>query len=154
MNWINQYQFFILLGLLIASFAITAWQVFDLKKKVTAILGGDKETPPDFQKDLIRRLARLEAKFEEFEPRLKSVEEISKISVQKIGFLRFNPFQDTGSDQSFILALLDHEDNGVVISSLYMRDGIRIYAKKIEAGKSKHPLSEEEKKVLEETINR
>lgn len=71
--------------------------------------------------------------------------------IQKIGLLRFNPFKDTGGDQSFILSLVDGNDTGVIISALYSRSGTRWYAKKVTNGKSKeHELSEEEKKVLKE----
>ena len=76
------------------------------------------------------------------------------MSVQKVGFLRFNPFQDTGGDNSFALALLDRENNGVILSSFYTREGVRIYAKQIENGASRQALSDEEKKVLEEALNR
>lgn len=71
--------------------------------------------------------------------------------IQKIGLLRFNPFKDTGGDQSFILALLDGNDTGVVISGLYSRAGTRWYAKKIKESKGvEHELSEEEKQAIKE----
>lgn len=71
--------------------------------------------------------------------------------IQKIGLLRFNPFKDTGGDQSFILSLLDGNDNGIVISGLYSRAGTRWYAKKVSKGEGvEHVLSEEEKKALKE----
>jgi hypothetical protein len=71
--------------------------------------------------------------------------------IQKIGLLRFNPFKDTGGDQSFILALLDGKDTGVVISGLYSRAGTRWYAKKIMMGKGvEHELSNEEKQAIKE----
>lgn len=70
--------------------------------------------------------------------------------LQKVGFVRFNPFADTGGDQSFCLALLDRHDNGIVISSLHSRDQTRIYSKKVEKGKSLgQELSKEEKKAIE-----
>ena len=69
--------------------------------------------------------------------------------IQKIGLLRFNPFKDTGGDQSFILTLLDGKDTGVVISGLYSRAGTRWYAKKVKEGKGiEHELSEEEKQAI------
>lgn len=69
--------------------------------------------------------------------------------IQKIGLLRFNPFKDTGGDQSFILSLVDSADNGVIISGLHSRTGTRWYAKKIVNGKAlEHELSEEEKAAL------
>ncbi|HXS14650.1 MAG TPA: DUF4446 family protein [Candidatus Saccharimonadales bacterium] len=74
-----------------------------------------------------------------------------KLHIQKVGLLRFNPFKDTGGDQSFILALVNGEESGVVISGLYSRTGTRWYAKKVSRGQGvEHTLSEEEKKALKE----
>jgi len=75
--------------------------------------------------------------------------ENSKKYLQKVGFTRFNPFTDTGGDQSFVLALLDANNSGVVISSLHSRESTRIYAKKIDCGKSSgQALSKEEAEVV------
>lgn len=72
-----------------------------------------------------------------------------RLHIQKIGLLRFNPFKDTGGDQSFILALVDGHDTGVVISGLYSRSGTRWYAKQVIGGKGvEHELSEEEKQAV------
>ena len=103
---------------------------------------------------LMRRIARLEAKSEEINPRIARLETIAVASIQKVGFVRFNPFPDTGGDNSFMLVLLDHDNTGVLLSSLYMREGARLYAKAIEKGKPKHVLSSEENKILEETLQR
>lgn len=71
------------------------------------------------------------------------------LHIQKIGLVRFNPFKDTGGDQSFVLSLMDGDDTGVIISGLYARTGTRWYAKKVIKGKSaEHELSDEEKKAL------
>jgi hypothetical protein len=73
------------------------------------------------------------------------INNLANRSVHKVGVVRFNPFKDLGGDQSFSIALLDGQSNGVVISSLHTREGNRVYAKKIEKGKTvKHPLTEEE----------
>ena len=81
-----------------------------------------------------------------------TMEKESRLHIQKVGLLRFNPFKDTGGDQSFILALVDGTDSGVVISGLYSRAGTRWYAKRVANGKGvDHALSEEEKKALQET---
>ncbi|OGH08315.1 MAG: hypothetical protein A2171_03020 [Candidatus Levybacteria bacterium RBG_13_35_9] len=72
--------------------------------------------------------------------------------IQKVGLLRFNPFKDTGGDQSFILSLVNGEDTGVIISALYSRSGTRWYVKKVIKGKGvEYELSEEEKKALKES---
>lgn len=73
------------------------------------------------------------------------------LHIQKIGLVRFNPFKDTGGDQSFILSLVDGNNTGVIISGLYSRSGTRWYAKRVVKGKSlEHELSDEEKKALKE----
>ena len=80
-----------------------------------------------------------------------TMEKQGKLHIQKIGLLRFNPFKDTGGDQSFILAFLDGKETGVVISGLYSRAGTRWYAKKIRNGKGvEYELSDEEKKAIKE----
>ena len=73
------------------------------------------------------------------------------LHIQKVGLIRFNPFKDTGGEQSFILSLIDGKDTGVIISALYSRSGTRWYAKKVVEGKGvEYELSEEEKRVLKE----
>lgn len=69
---------------------------------------------------------------------------IAERSHTRVGFVRFNPFSDTGGDQSFCLAVLDFEGTGWVLSSIHARTGNRVYAKQLVHGKSSHTLSEEE----------
>lgn len=83
------------------------------------------------------------------------IEKEGKFHIQKVGLTRFNPFKDTGGDQSFILSLVDANDTGVIISGLYSRSGTRWYAKKVTQGKGvEHDLSEEEKTALKEAKSR
>lgn len=83
---------------------------------------------------------------------IKTLEKTNKDSLchfQKIGLVRFNPFAGTGGDQSFCLALLDGEENGLVISSLHSRDTTRIYAKPVKKSKaSGYELSTEEVQAI------
>ena len=77
--------------------------------------------------------------------------EETKSHLQKMGFVRFNPFNDTGGDQSFCLAILDGNNNGIVISSLHNRDQTRIYAKRITKGRIEGAeFSKEEKRAFED----
>lgn len=84
----------------------------------------------------------------------KTIERLGRegeIHIQKVGLVRFNPFPDMGGDQSFVLALLDKNNNGVVISSLHARTTTRWYAKAVINGKGKDiELSKEEEKVIKE----
>ena len=72
------------------------------------------------------------------------LEAASRKAFRRVGLVRFNPFEDTGGNQSFALALLDAEGDGWVLSSLHARGGTRIYAKSIARGRSEAALSEEE----------
>jgi hypothetical protein len=79
------------------------------------------------------------------------IEQEGDFHIQKVGLLRFNPFKDTGGDQSFILSLVDKNYTGVIISGLYSRSGLRWYAKKVINGKGvEHELSDDEKRALKE----
>jgi len=70
-------------------------------------------------------------------------------SITKVAVVRFNPFNDTGSNQSFAIAFLNAENSGMVMSSLHGREGTRIYSKPIKEGKSEHHLTGEEVEVIE-----
>ena len=82
---------------------------------------------------------------------IEHLQQEQRKSYQKIGFLRFNPFERISGDQSFILSLLDGDNNGIILNFLYTRDGIRVYAKKVYEGISadkEFELSSEEKEVI------
>lgn len=151
MNWILAHQLYILLGVLAAATAILFHAIFRLKKKVNLLLGGAEENEA-YQ--LIHRVIEIEETLRHIEPQIKEAERTAETSIQKIGFLRFNPFEGTGGDNSFVMALLDKKNDGVLVSSLYLRNGMRIYGKKIDQGKTRYPLLDEEKKVLEEAIKK
>jgi len=77
----------------------------------------------------------------------------NKKHFQRLGFRRYNPFTDTGGDQSFSAAFLDDYGDGIMISSLHSRENTRLYAKKVEGGKVlSQALSQEEQEVLKEAL--
>lgn len=71
-----------------------------------------------------------------------------------IGIVRYNAFNDVGSDLSFSVAILNRDQNGIVISSLYGREDSRIYAKPIENGESAYKMTEEEKEAVKIAIQK
>lgn len=90
---------------------------------------------------------------------LKEVESLDRFkqaflgSVQKIALKRYNPYRDTGGDQSFSVALLDGRGNGVIITSLHSRAGTRVFAKSVKHGKEgRTPFSAEEQEVIAEAL--
>lgn len=80
------------------------------------------------------------------------LEELMHRTIQKVGVVRYNPFADTGGDQSFAIALLDSLGNGVVISSLHSRTDTRVFAKPVQAGRSRYPLSDEEQDAIKKAL--
>lgn len=91
----------------------------------------------------------------ETEARVVAVDELTQrleksgyFSFQHLGVVRFNPFHDTGGDQSFAIALVDGHGNGVVLSSLHGRDFTRVYAKPLRSWESAHSLTDEEKQAI------
>lgn len=71
-----------------------------------------------------------------------------EMHLQNWALIRFKAFQNTGSDQSFALALLDAVGDGVVLSSLFGREESRVYCKPVERGQSIYPLTDEEKEAI------
>lgn len=112
------------------------------------------------QKDLISALnsfiAKTQVNHEALEQVKASLEKETKdnrLHLQRIGFKRFNPFTDTGGDQSFILSLLDENGTGIVVSSLHSRENTRVYAKRLEKGNCPDQiLSKEEKQVIKDSL--
>ena len=75
------------------------------------------------------------------------------LCIKKIGIIRYSAFKDTGSDLSFSLALLNDNNDGVILNGIYSREMSNIYAKQVQAGKTNGKLSEEEKQALEIALN-
>lgn len=84
--------------------------------------------------------------------RMTSIENRMGACIQKAKIKRYNVFEDVGSDQSFSVALLDNENNGVIFTGLYTREGTTTYAKPVNNGICPYVLSSEEVEILEETI--
>jgi hypothetical protein len=85
--------------------------------------------------------------------KFKVIEDRLGDSIQNLEVIRFNPFKDNGvgGDQSFAATLVNKKGDGLVISSLYARDNVRVFAKPIENWQSKYELSEEEISALNKT---
>ena len=92
---------------------------------------------------------------EQLSERLDRVQQDAKFHFQKLGLVRFNPFEDTGGDQSFALALLDDKGTGIVISSLHGRDVTRMYGKPVKEGvEAGYEFSEEEKEAVKKSLEK
>lgn len=100
----------------------------------------------------IEKINMLTKKNKETEYQLNTMKRNIYYCIQKVGILRYNAFDNVGSDLSYSVALLNNNDDGIVISSLYSRDSSSTYAKPISKGKSKYALSAEEMKAIDIAI--
>ncbi len=98
--------------------------------------------------DFVARMDRVEQTTQGMVQRVDAVEVQQPYHIQHVGVVRFNPFQDKGGDQSFVVAILDGHADGVVITSLSSRTDTRIYAKSVVGGQSTYTLNNEEKEAI------
>lgn len=125
------------------------WQFRVYRKRLSELLiGEEKEELSEIVLKHKKTLASHKKNLLDLGKILAELIEKNKKNIQKVGIVRFNPFSDAGSNLSFTLALLDEENNGIVISSLHGREGTRIYAKPIEEGSSSYQLTQEEKQAI------
>ena len=104
---------------------------------------------------LDRQLKRLDGLGERVDALNKLHHELDALSqrtIQKVAVIRYNPFSDTGGDQSFAIAMLDSLGNGVVLSSLHSRTDTRVFAKPVHSGRSKFQLSDEEQDAIKKAL--
>lgn len=100
----------------------------------------------------INKVENVEKENKEIEDYCDSLnKEIAK-TIKKVGIVRYNAFKDTGSDLSFALALLNENNDGVVLNGIYSREMSNIYAKPIKDGKSKYTISEQEQEAIDKAI--
>lgn len=146
----------VVVGLLVVWCTILSYLLFKQKKGFTKISkGGKSESIVEVLSQVLDNEKKLVKSLSETDKKVEDLIFSSQFYIQKIGLVRFNPFNDTGGDQSFILALIDDKDSGVVISGLHTRNGTRWYAKKIENGKGvEHELSEDEVKAIRSATRR
>ena len=86
--------------------------------------------------------------------RATALEREGRKAFQRLGLVRYNPFEDTGGNQSFVVALLDADGDGLVLTSLHSRQATRMYAKPIRGGRSDTTLSSEEVEALRIALGR
>lgn len=126
-----------------------------LKKKLHIFFSGKEGK--DLEKVLLEQLAETKALDQEIQELFEisnRLRDLGMKSVHKTAMLRFNPFKEVGSNQSFCVAFLDGKNSGIVISSLHTREGTRVYAKPVVAGlASNFPLTEEEKSTINQAIS-
>ena len=113
---------------------------------------GERDIRVKFE-EVIKQVGNFKEDFEELKMWLSKIEDNALTHIQKIEMLRYNPYDDTGGDQSFSLALIDRRGNGIVLTSLHARSGTRVFAKPVTGGKTeKYQFSKEEELVIKKAL--
>lgn len=135
------------LALLMGAYGV--WQVVSLNRLRKSFFAGSRAL--DLESVIIALKQELQDSRQHQKILEQALTELSHnftFAVQRVGMVRFNPFNDGGGNFSFVLALLDANNSGVVLTSMYGREQNRIYTKKIDNGKCDTQLTEEEQQAI------
>jgi hypothetical protein len=142
----------VLAGLcLVVMLVMQAMQISQLRQRLDMLTrgadGASLEGVLDAHLELVHQVSE---DLDDVTARTAALETGAKHHLSRVGLVRFNPFPDTGGNQSFALAMLDDDENGFIVSSLHSRTGTRIYAKSVAAGKTETTLSSEEAEAIDQ----
>ncbi|KKR71762.1 MAG: hypothetical protein UU81_C0037G0007 [Microgenomates group bacterium GW2011_GWC1_41_8] len=139
--------FFLLLVIWLAGVTYFLFQITHHYNSLVRLT--DRRTLSSMLDKLISQAKGNQDGFIQLEQRVREQERKSQFQIQKIGLLRYNPFADTGGEQSFVVSLLDQNNSGIILTSLQGRSGTRWYAKLIKKGKGiEFDLSKDEEEAL------
>lgn len=98
------------------------------------------------------RVQRVEGQNAKISGDIDEIRNILKTCIKRVSVVRYNAFEDVGSNLSFVIALLDDNKNGILLNGIYSRESSNIFAKPIKEGKSEYATSKEENKALTEVL--
>jgi len=149
------YAIIIINVVLLALYLINVILLKKMNKKYKIFMKkiGNGQNLEDVLNNYLQKVEDVEKNNKEIIKYCEKLDEEISICIKKVGMVRYNAFQDTGSDLSFALALLNDHNDGVILNGIYSREMSNIYAKKIKNSKCNNKLSEEETKALEIAIN-
>ena len=144
----------VLFIIMVLQYARLSSQIKQLKKKYVGLTRGVDGTNFD---EILTRVAE-EADnnaivLADHQEMMKSINRRLNASLNRVSIIHYNAFDFTYGDLSFSMAVLDELGTGFIFTNIHNRDDARCYCKRVEGGQSKHPLSEEEKEVLERALN-
>lgn len=147
MNIKLEIVFFVFIGIAILISII--WTI-RTEKRLKRFFTGKKAR--DLEENIItleNNIEKLKSAKENIEKEIIEINKKLRKSIRGLETIRFNPFPDQGSNQSFAVGILNEDGDGVIFSSLYSRERMSVFAKPIKNGKSEYELTTEEKNVLE-----
>lgn len=140
--------------ILLIGFIVMVTKFSKLNKKYKNFmqkLGNGKNLEEDLE-TYMYRVNKVEQQNAQIENQIKNIDNNVLKCIQKVGMVRYNAFENTGSNLSFALALLDKNNSGIVLNGIYSREMSNIYAKPVENGKSTYTFSEEETQAIQKAM--
>jgi len=129
------------------------WRVSRLSRRLELLTrGSDDGNLEAVLGQHIERVRKVVRDVDDLGARTNALEQEIRRSLGRVGLVRYNPFEDTGGNQSFALAIVDAAGDGFVVSSLHARQGTRVYAKSVAKGSAEAALSEEETAALQQAL--
>ena len=153
-NIIDPYIIYIVLGVTVFSLItfilliVNLSKMKKLKNKYETFMLKDNVDLENLLIHYAKKVNTVEAKEESILKEIGRLSNELKYCTQKVGVVRYNAIEKVGADLSFAIAMLDAEDNGVVLNGIYSRDGSYIYSKPIKSGTSTYRLSDEEVQAI------
>ena len=159
MEIFEQYGLFILAAaalVLLVLCVINFVKIHRLKKRYERFMGTKSKNHniEIMLSDYMQKAQNIGAQHEQLLADIRRLDEQIAFCVQKVAMVRYNPFDDMGGKLSFVLALLDQNNTGVVINGIHSREHCYVYSKAVVGGKSDYELSEEEIAAIEEAIKK
>lgn len=155
----EQLTFYIMIGLSVITLIsiilliISLCKLKKMRRRIDALTRGkDTESMEDIMLNFFERIENLEDHEKDTGRDIKKIKETLKSTYQKSALVKYDAFREMSGALSYSLALLDQENNGVLISSMYSREGCYTYAKDVENGECKINLSEEEEEALKQAV--
>lgn len=149
----------VVVALVVAVVVLGAWVAWlqrseaQLRRRLRRVLPeGESSGIDEILDRQLKRIDSLTERVDALNKLHRELENLSQRTIQKVAVVRYNPFPDTGGDQSFAIALLDSLGNGVVLSSLHSRTDTRVFAKAVQSGRSKYQLSDEEQDAIKKAL--
>lgn len=151
--WLVIFLMVIVIAMMVLYFRVLSRMKKLYRKYDRFMRGSDMESLEETIWKQFDRIEKLEESDKKKQNEIDRIFENLKSVYQKRGLVKYDAFREMSGKLSYALALLDQEDNGILISSMYSREGSYSYAKNIVHGKSAINLSEEEEKALKLAIN-
>lgn len=156
---LNDNLLYIVLGLGIFSFVLFIMLIISMvrsskiQKKYKAFMSKENVDVEQLLMNYAESVKEVKSEHNMMVAHITALEKQIKLCVQRVGVVRYNAIENVGADLSFAIALLDLNNNGVVINGIYSRNGSYTYAKPIVNAQSTYTLSDEEKEAIQKAID-